>query len=160
MPDMLVPLLKLPALGPSLAKMTEQSIMIRRALPFEIGIIRTFVEQHFSSTWADEITVAYSYKPTSIFIAILNGEVVGFAGYECVCRGFFGPTGVAESERGKGIGGALLLASLHGLREMGYAYGVIGAAGPTEFYERVVGATIIPESVPGIYANPLKKGEF
>jgi hypothetical protein len=42
------------------------------------------------------------------------------------------------------------------LRELGYAYGIIGGAGPTEFYERTVGATIIPESVPGIYADPIK----
>jgi hypothetical protein len=39
---------------------------------------------------------------------------------------------------------------------MGYAYGIIGGAGPTQFYERAVGATLIVESVPGIYADPIK----
>ena len=51
--------------------------------------------------------------------------MIGFAAYETTRRGFFGPTGVAPSERGKHIGKALLLASLWGLREMGYAQAVV-----------------------------------
>jgi hypothetical protein len=57
--------------------------------------------------------------------------------------------------RGRGIGKALLFASLWGLRELGYVYGIIGGAGPVEFYEKAVGAIVIPDSEPGIYANPL-----
>jgi hypothetical protein len=82
--------------------------------------------------------------------------VIGFAGYECTRKGFFGPTGVIEAERGIGIGTALLIASLWGLRELGYVYAVIGSAGPTDFYERVVGAIVIPDSEPGIYVDLLK----
>jgi GNAT superfamily N-acetyltransferase len=82
--------------------------------------------------------------------------VIGFAGYECTRKAFFGPTGVLESERGSGIGTALLIASLWGLRELGYVYGIIGGAGPVEFYERAVGAIVIPESAPGIYTDLLK----
>ena len=63
----------------------------------------------------------------------------------------------APSERKKGIGAALLVASLWGLREMGYAYGIIGGAGPTEFYAKECGAIVIPDSVPGVYADPLGK---
>ena len=68
-----------------------------------------------------------------------------------------GPTGVLEKERGKGIGRALLLACLWGLREMGYAYAIIGGAGPVEFYQRECVAVVIPDSVPGVYHDPLKK---
>ena len=57
----------------------------------------------------------------------------------------------------KGIGKALLLASLWGLREMGYVYGIIGAAGPVDFYQKTVGAIIIPDSEPGIYVDLLKQ---
>jgi predicted N-acetyltransferase YhbS len=64
-----------------------------------------------------------------------------------------------ESERGKGIGKALLLVCLAGLREMGYAYGIIGGAGPTDFYAKECGAVVIEGSVPGVYADPLKKPE-
>jgi len=62
-----------------------------------------------------------------------------------------------ESERGKGIGHVLLVACLQGLGEMGYAYAIIGGAGPTEFYEKSVGAVVIPDSTPGVYGDPLKR---
>ena len=96
-------------------------------------------------------------QPVSVYIATIQREIVGFAAYECTRRGFFGPTGVVEAAHHRGIGTALLLASLWGLREMGYVYGIIGAAGPVDFYQRTVGAIIIPDSEPGIYVDLLKK---
>jgi hypothetical protein len=100
--------------------------------------------------------VGFAAKPVTVFIATRAGRVVGFAGYECTRRAFFGPTGVAEAERSRGLGKALLIESLWGLRELGYVYGIIGGAGPIEFYQQTVGATIIPDSEPGIYADLLK----
>ena len=158
MPDMLVPLLKLPPCAPLIDKLRTKGVIIRCANAHEIRIITSFIEKHFSPRWADEVTVAFSRQPISLFIAIRDGVVIGFAAYECTRRSFFGPTGVAENERKKGIGKALLLACLWGLREMGYAYAIIGGAGPTEFYAKECGAVEIPESVPGVYADPLKKG--
>ncbi len=153
MPDMLVSLLSLP----SLDRLSDEGVNIRRAQPFEITAVREFIEQNFSVAWADEISVGFANKPVSVVIATREGKVIGFAGYECTRRAFFGPTGVSESERGRGIGTALLIASLWGLRELGYVYGVIGSAGPTDFYQRTVGAMVIPDSEPGIYVDLLKK---
>src|SRR6185436_6729639 len=66
-----------------------------------------------------------------------------------------------QAAQGKGIGKALLLASLWSLREMGYDYAIIGAAGPVRFYQKSVGAIIIPDSEPGIYTDLLKaKDEY
>lgn len=152
MPDMLVNLLKLP----SLDRLADDSINIRRAQPFEISPVREFVKQNFSLAWADEISVGFANKPVSVVIATRAGCVIGFAGYECTRKAFFGPTGVVESERGSGVGTALLIASLWGLRELGYVYAVIGSAGPANFYERAVGAIVIPDSEPGIYVDLLK----
>lgn len=157
MPDMLVNLLKLPPLEPALDELRQAGIVIRRAQPHEMTPVRQFVLKNFEPGWADEISAGYSNKPVTVYIAIRDQRVVGFAAYECTRRSFFGPTGVLESERQKGLGRALLLASLWGLREMGYAYGIIGGAGPVSFYERAVGATIIPDSVPGIYADPINR---
>ena len=56
-----------------------------------------------------------------------------------------------------GIGKTLLIAALWGLRELGYVYGIIGGAGPVEFYQAAVGATLIADSEPGIYIDLLKK---
>jgi GNAT superfamily N-acetyltransferase len=157
MPDLLVNLLKLPPLQTLLDESHHNGIVIRRAQPFEITPVLEFIEEDFSVAWADEISVGFANKPVTVYIATREGRVVGFAGYECTRKAFFGPTGVAENERGHGIGKALLLASLWGLRELGYVYGIIGGAGPVEFYEAAVGAIVIPDSEPGIYTDLLKK---
>ena len=42
---------------------------------------------------------------------------------------------------------------MEAMRDEGYAYAIIGGAGPVKFYSKVVGAEIIEGSVPGIYAD-------
>ena len=153
---MLVNLLKLPELEPVMQTMDKASIVIRRAQTFEITPVRQFIETNFTLAWADETSVGFANKPVSVFIAMSEGRLLGFAGYECTRRGFFGPTGVVQYMQGRGIGKALLLACLWGLHEMGYVYAIIGGAGPVEFYEKTVGASVIPESEPGIYTDPLR----
>jgi hypothetical protein len=153
---MLVPLLQLPPVAPLISELRAQGVVIRRANAFEFTAIRTFIQDHFGAGWADEVMPCYSRQPTSLYIAIREGKVIGFGAYEATRRAFFGPTGVAESERGKGVGKALLLSCLWGLYEMGYAYGIIGGAGPVAFYEKACSATVIPNSVPGIYTDMLK----
>ena len=152
MPDMLVNLLALP----TLQTLSDDGVTIRRAQPFEMTPVRQFIEKNFSVAWADEISVGFTNKPVTIFVATRDARVIGFAAYECTRKAFFGPTGVAENERARGIGKALLIASLHGLRELGYVYGIIGGAGPADFYREAVGAFEIPDSAPGIYTDLLK----
>ena len=151
MPDLLVNLLKLPP-----RKELDSEVVVRRAQPFELSTVRQFVADNFSTAWADEVSVGFANKPVSIFIAIRDRRLVGFAAYECTRRGFFGPTGVLEQEQRKGIGESLLLACLWSLREMGYVYAIIGGVGPVRFYQKTVGAIVIPDSEPGIYIDPLK----
>jgi predicted N-acetyltransferase YhbS len=152
MPDLLVNLLNLPS--PDSDRQTHA--IVRRAQPFEITPIRLFVEHNFSLSWADELSVGFANKPISVFVAIVDGQLVGFAAYECTRRAFFGPMGVVEQERGKSIGKSLLLACMQGLRELGYVYGIIGAAGPVDFYKKTVGAVVIADTEPGIYRDFLK----
>jgi hypothetical protein len=157
MSDMLVNLPKLLSLEPLVRELGQSGVNIRRAQPFEITPVREFVQRNFSVAWADEISVGFASKPVSVYIATRDNCVIGFAGYECTRKAFFGPAGVAEKERGRGIGKALLIAGLWGLRELGYVYGIIGAAGPAEFYQRAAGAMLIPDSEPGIYTDLLKR---
>lgn len=156
MSDMLVNLLKLPPLEPALDHLKHAGVFIRRAQPFEITTVRRFVTENFSVGWADEISVGFANKPVSVFVAAFEKHLVGFAAYECTRKAFFGPLGVLESMQGRGIGKALLIGCLQGLRDIGYVYAVIGGVGPVDFYEEAVGAIVIPDSDPGIYTDILR----
>jgi GNAT superfamily N-acetyltransferase len=68
----------------------------------------------------------------------------------------FGPTGVHPAYRGRGIGAAVLVATLRAMADEGYMYAVIGWVGPAEFYARTVGATLIPDSEPAGFRGPLR----
>ena len=157
MPDMLVHLLKLPELKPLLADYEEKGIRIQRAMVPDMRRITAWVEKHFGHHWASECEICFSRQPVSCFIAVKDKEILGFSCYEATNKNFYGPVGVLESQRSLGIGKGLLIACMHGMREMGYAYAIIGGAGPTGFYEKTVGATVIPDSMPGVYKDLLKE---
>ncbi|MCF7855828.1 MAG: GNAT family N-acetyltransferase [Candidatus Pacebacteria bacterium] len=156
MPDMLVKLYELPAVSPLVKELEGRGILIRQVMPYEKHQVTEWVRRTFGEGWGSECDVAFSNHPISCFIATEVGCVVGFACYDSTCMNFFGPTGVAENKRGQGIGKALFLACLHAMKAKGFAYAIIGGAGPTEFYAKAVGATIIEGSVPGIYRDQLK----
>lgn len=153
--DMLVKLYELkrdPALD---GRMVSQGVVIRRVLAPELPALTSWIEPRFGAGWAAEATVATMRQPTTCFIAIKEEQLIGFACHEATAKGFFGPTGVDQAARGKGVGHALLLEALLDMQAQGYAYGVIGGAGPVEFYRRSVGAIPIEGSVPGIYRGML-----
>ena len=151
MQDMLVRLYDLPDHSGIISSLRKDGITIRRALAAEKSIVIDWVTQHFGTGWASETEVSFSYQPVACFIATENAKIVGFGCYDSAYRNFFGPTGVEETLRGKGIGKALLLECLLAMKAQGYAYGIIGGVGPARFYEKAVGAVLIEGSNPGIY---------
>jgi GNAT superfamily N-acetyltransferase len=155
--DMLVRLYALPPVQPLLTKLDAQKITIRRPRAYEKDMVICWVERQFSRGWAGECDVCFSQMPISAHIATHDGDIVGFSCHETTYKNFFGPVGVLERFRNKGLGRCLLLSSLHAMRDMGYAYAIIG--GPTiavSFYRQAVGATAIEVSSPGIYVDRLK----
>lgn len=112
-----------------------------------------WIRENFGEAWASEMEMAFSRSPVSCYIAQEGQKLVGFACYDATALGYFGPTGVDESYRGKGIGKALLLACLLEMKLKGYGYAIIGWIGPQEFYEKVVKAVVIPDSTPGIWKD-------
>ena len=99
--------------------------------------------------------VSFSRKPISTFIAIEDNQILGFATYDAAYLNFLGPMGVEKSKRKKGLGKALLFLALSSMKEMGYAYAIIGGVGPAKFYEKTYNAKIIEGSDPGIYKGIL-----
>jgi GNAT superfamily N-acetyltransferase len=152
MTDMLVRLYDLPPQAP----VTDGRTDIRRGLAPEKHLVLDWVGRQFSANWRSECDVAFQRQPVGCFLAIADAALLGFACYDATRRGFLGPMGVAPAARGRGLGKALLLAALHDMLAQGYAYAIIGGVGPAEFYARVVGATIIEHSSPGIYKGMLR----
>lgn len=155
MADLLVRLYDLPVFEAE-EKVRNAGIVLRRGLPFERHVILEWIRKHFSEPWVSEAALALSQQPTTIYVAVRDNALLGFACYDTSAKGFFGPTGVDEAERGKGIGEALLIVTLKGMREAGYAYGVIGDPGPVAFYQKRLDAIEIPKSKPGIYGGMLR----
>jgi GNAT superfamily N-acetyltransferase len=161
MSDMLVKLYALPEVEPLRADLSQRGIVIRQARTAERGIITDWVRQRFSAAVTAECQAAIDQRPVSCYIAVesplgtsqqarsddsLSDALLGFACFDVAARGVFGPEGVREDRRGEGIGKMLLLSCLHEMKAERYAYAVIGWAGPTEFYAKAVGATLIEGS--------------
>ena len=159
MPDMLVRLYDMP--DQSKKRPLEEGIVIKRALNLDRSKIVDFVKANFSEGWVNECKRAMNNDPVSCYIAVKDGAVIGFACYDSTAKGMFGPTGILESARGKGVGDALLNACMVSMREKGYAYAIIGWVTDTvEFYKKSVGAEIIEGATTrkSIYQNLISGG--
>lgn len=152
MADMLVRLYALPPPDEAIAGSAQAGVTIRRALAAERAPVIEWVRSHWPRQ-AAEVDAAFERTPVTCFLALRGAAPVGFACYDVTRPNFFGPEAVLEAERGRGIGRALLLATLDAQRAQGYAYAIVGGVGPAEFYAKTVGAIPIPGSAPGIYAG-------
>ncbi|MEM6892468.1 MAG: GNAT family N-acetyltransferase [Bacteroidota bacterium] len=157
MKDLLVRLMELPESSALEKKLeADEKIVVKRPIAPERSIVTEWVAQHFGSNWKNEMEAAFNTTPTHCYIAIRDQNILGFACFECTAKNFFGPTGVLETEQGKGIGKLLLLKALEALKNMGYAYAIIGGVGPVEYYRKAVGAQEINGSEISVYQHLLK----
>ncbi len=157
MADMLVHLLNLPEGKVIYDALEKDGVEIFRPIGPDKEEVIAWVKEYSSSAAASECDMCFSNKPISCFIATRKSKMIGYACYDATAPNFFGPTKVLEEEQGKGIGKALLLKALWAMREYGYVYAIIGGIGPQKFYEKTVGATLIPNSTPGVYQFFLRK---
>ena len=155
MPDMLAKLYDLPDVTAELDRLASEGIVCRRAESYERHDALSFIRERWPH-WVDEGTAAFARVPPTMFIAVVDGRVAGFAAYNATRPDYFGPTGVDEPHRKRGIARVLLVQCLEALAAEGYAYAIIGGVGPAAFYEKAVGATVIPGSDPGIYRNRIR----
>lgn len=146
--------------GPPQEFSPPAGVTIQRPLAPDRKRLAGWVDQHFGDRWASEVEVAFSGHPITCLMAhIGDGSPLGFACYDTSFRGFFGPLGVVESARGKGIGTALLRRGLAAMFDAGYAYAVIGYSGADDYYRETVGAIPIPDSEPGPYRGWIKRDD-
>ena len=156
--DLLVRLWTLPGKEPVLRALGDKGVSVKRVIAPDKGRVLAFVQKHFGGGWMHECEAALSTVPSTCYAAVKDKEIIGFSCFEATGKDYFGPIGINPAFRGLGVGEGLLLACLHSMWEMGYAYAIIGWADEAQgFYERTGGAIPIPDSHPAIYQNLIRK---
>ncbi len=130
---------------PILDEQRANGVEIRRARMTESDTIAGWVRENINPNWGVVCEVALEQTPPNCYIAYqtsaadeseLSPEtIIGFACYDVVTKGVFGPSGVRENLHDSGgISTALLLSCLHAMAAEENAHAVIGWAGTTEGY--------------------------
>lgn len=156
--DLLVRLYDMPDPGALMASLARDGIAVRCAMACEKIQVVDWVRNRFGQGWAAECDVAFARQPIACIVAVQKRRLLGFACHDSTCANFFGPIGVDAAYRRKSVGRAVLLITLQAMAQSGYAYAIIGAAGPISFFEKSAGAIAIPGSTPGIYRPSIGEG--
>ena len=144
MADMLVNLVLLPDLAPVLAGQKAKGVEIRRGQSEESHKIAEWIREQINPNWAIGCEVALEQEPSTCYIAVeTNGAadaqaelsadaILGFACFDVVKKGVFGPTGVRDDRADSGIDTALLLVCLHEMAALDYGQAAIGWSAYTD----------------------------
>ncbi len=100
------------------------------------------IAEVFSQGWAFEMRRSqHICDGVHVAIEAATGVLAGFAAHDGnnAGRGWFGPTGILEPHRGRGLGAALLMACLLDVREAGHVRCQVAWIGPREFYDKIAG---------------------
>lgn len=137
--------------------LAADGVKLKRVLSPDRKKVIDFVRENFSEGWASETEAAFANNPITCYVAVKDKKIVGFACYDATAKGYFGPTGVLDSERGKGIGKALLNQCLLAMWQDGYGYAIIGWTDEAvEFYKKAVNAIVIEDAAPGVYKRMIE----
>lgn len=130
-----------PQLDDNVARLEATGLEVRRARRDDEKAIVDFLSKEWKG-WIPEVTSALENKPSGVYIALQNGEVVAFAGFQGNNKSlpFFGPMGTSPVLRGRGAGGILLRLCLRDLARQGWDFAIIPWVGPVGFYVRYCGA--------------------
>lgn len=145
MAEMMVNLRVLRDLEPVLEEQRANGVEVRRAQESEGGLIAEWVRANINPNWRVVCEVAFEQTPPTGFVAykknptdkstdLLPEKILGFACYDVVTKGVFGPSGVREDQQQTDVGTALLLCCLHAMAKEEYTEAVIGWSGMTVGY--------------------------
>lgn len=138
MAEMMVNLRVLRDLEPVLEEQRANGVEVRRARESEAALIAEWVSANINPNWRIVCEVALEQTPPAGFIAyqttdetaaLSADKILGFACYDVVTKGVFGPSGVREDQQETDVGTALLLACLHAMATEDHQQAVIGWSG-------------------------------
>ena len=108
---------------------------------------------HWGDGWAWEVAESLNRPGAGCYVAVRDGEILGFAAYGANRPSWFGPMGTAPAAEGLGVGRVLLRRCLTDQRAGGLTSAQIGWAGPISFYSNAVDARL--ERIFWIYSKTL-----
>jgi mycothiol synthase len=120
----------------SLTSLPEPELACRTAGADELAAIMGWVREHYPF-WIAELTRAVELQTCVV------QDDLGFACYDVLRDGWFGPMATRPDLRGKrGVGSSTLLTALHRMRARGYEHADIVWSGPLLFYLKTVNARV------------------
>jgi len=121
-------------------QLQKDSIDLRTASPSEKQELCDWIERQFTIFWSNETEYAFAKRNPSVVIAKdRRGNILGFATFDGVAPGRFGPTGVDQSQRGRGLGTVLLFDAFQAMREAGQEMAVVHWTDLLFFYTQIPG---------------------
>ena len=145
MAEMMVNLRVLRDLEPVLDEQQAGGVEVRRAQETEGGVIAEWVRENINPNWGVVCQVALEQTPPGCFVAYQKSSadetiqlqlenILGFACYDVVTKGVFGPSGVRADQQETDVGTALFLSCLHAMAAEKHTLAVIGWSGITVGY--------------------------
>ena len=127
-----------------LRRIEMAGVTVRRGTIEDADALARHNAKEWSEAWARETQIALHRTPPSIFLAMAEGEVVGFAAHGVFRATHFGPLGTVPDRRRIGLGGVLTRLALQDMAVHGNKSGEIAwvneAAIP--FYSRCSNARL------------------
>ena len=122
-------------------ELATRGIVVRRASFTDQARIISWIRSGYERAWAIETEFAFKKDIPSVVIAEerATGEILGFATFDGVARGRFGPTGVGEANRKRGIGAVLLFEAFRSMKDEGIPRAVVHWTDLLFFYSQVPG---------------------
>ncbi len=116
-------------------KLANEGIEIRRATLNDKQSLFNFINNDWA-LWCNEVEMAFKDIPSSIHIALINGNIKAFSAHNGNNKGtgWFGPMGTHPDLRGKGIGAILLKRCLNDMKKMGLKHSIIPWVAHIDFY--------------------------
>ncbi|MGQ9515078.1 MAG: GNAT family N-acetyltransferase [Thermoproteota archaeon] len=99
--------------------------------------VTEWVRSNFGPLWSHEASEAFRHRTPSVILASKGDSIVGFAAHGALELDWFGPIGVIESERNKGIGSVLLFKSLISMKEEGRRNAIIPCGSHFFFFSQI-----------------------
>jgi len=111
----------LPDYGDIVERLAGEGITFHRPALAEKAEVQQWLLETFGEGWSYETGLAFREGKVTVWIARAEGRICGFAASNATGRDYFGPIGVSEEFRRKGIGRVLLVKCLRDMQEDGRA---------------------------------------